>query len=211
MRVERFIALGIGEWEQCRKFLDTMESHLVEDVRRMNDGWDERARSSEDEDFRAHINELRDEDSRELDELQVILTNSLFAYSYFLFEHRMVRLCKRLEKNHNFPSSIDCIRDYSVSNRVKRYLKQYYGDLLGGIREWGEIQTYRKIRNQIVHGNATIPTECEFLMTYAQSKEIMAGPEARPHFELKRSFCEESLNTYPKFLSQVLDAKPKTT
>ena len=228
MRVGLFRELAIGEWEQCTNFLETMESLLVEADHSWQHRMDEES-PDVDEDYRAEFEEIRDEYSQELCEFKVILTNSSFVYSYSLFEHRMVRMCKRLEKKHNLPSSIECIRDSSVTNSIKKYIRQYYGEeLFRRAKEWGEIQTYRKIRNQIVHREGIIHDDdcncdsveniihhagnarkkCKYLIKYANGKGLLASTDKNPHLELKRPFCEEAIGTFKQFMVKVWRAEP---
>ena len=219
------------KWKQHRVFLDIMAPHLEDLTSSLLQEIEAIANQIEDEWQQADYYMYRTDEVEDFHQFNVILTNSFFSYSYFLFESELMDMCRRSKRIHKASCSVWDIRDRPGIEDAKEYMKQLCVAFPSNTTEWDKIKTFEKIRHRIAHRGGDIhdydcncdgvediihragnpQSECEFLIRYANREDILAGTDNNPRFELTRAFCDKALNTYQRFLIKVLEADPRPT
>ena len=196
------------EWQRYSGFLDIMEPHLAQLTIDWYQHMEEEAQQIEDEYQRDEFYSFYADDYEDFHQFNVILTNSFFVSSYFFFEHRLMRLCQRSKTIHDSRFSVNDMGGRSHLGRAKTYMVRLGVSFPSDTQEWRDIKIYNRIRNAIVHNGAIVSpnwTDIDF----TRRKGILAGTESNPSLELTRSFCDEAVNTFQRFLISVLDADPR--
>ena len=141
---------------------------------------------------------------QERQELKSIFFSSLFAGSFALFEHELVRICERAKRESGNPISVKDFGGRDYLENTKRYLRKLGMTLPVGSPEWQQAVRCRTIRNKIMHDGGIIG-ENDDILGYAEDKEILVteklGEGLEQHeLRLTREFCEEALTTFDRVL-----------
>ena len=197
------------EWQKYSGFLETMEPYLSELTTDWNQEIEDMAQKIEDEDERSDFYSFYADDYETFHQFNVILANSFFSAAYFLFEHSLMRMCQRSKTNHKCRFSVTDINARTNLDRAKKYMKRLDIRFPSDAPEWTDIKRYNKIRNAIAHsGGIVLPNWRACELDFVEAKGILVGADINPRLELTRSFCDEALRTFKRFLLKVAKADP---
>ena len=200
-------------WNQYRGYLEVMEPYLAELTSSWHHHVETIVQQIEDEQQQADYYMHHADDAEDFRQFNLILSNSFFSSSYSFFEHEMIRFCRRSKNIHNASHSVTDINDRPGLDDAKEYITQLGVVFPCDADEWSEIQTYKRVRNSIVHRGEMIKSGDRFLKNYARVKGILDGTDDDPRLELEltRCFCDEALDTFQQFLLRVLEADTRST
>ena len=126
-----------------------------------------------------------------------IVFNSFFAASFAHFEYSLVRICQRALQDAQCPVTEELLGTRKLESIKKNFNRLKVDSTLFQGNEWREIQTYRRIRNALIHNGAILPKQ-ESLLTYAKEKQIVSKWRER-ELVLTRCFCKEALENLKQF------------
>ena len=196
------------QWKRHRQFLSLLEPQLDDVVRDWELAIQEQAEQIDD-DKRDEFYEFLSDEYHDMEHHRSILTNSFFTASFALFEYHLTWLCSHVQQRHNNPFSVNDLK-YSLTNRVKSYLKKLGVPFPDNAPEWKDIIKYQEIRNKIMHEGGNVSCEWAHLK-YAECNGIVSNGGEPQKLELTRSFCEKATGDFERFLLMVSHAARQTT
>ena len=197
------------EWQKYNGFLEVMEPYLSELTTNWNQEIEDKAQELEDEEERSDFFAFFADDYENFRQFNVILANSFFSTAYFFFEHSLMMMCQRTKTIHDCPFAVTDINARTNLDRAKKYMKRLGVQFPSNVPEWSEIKRYNTVRNAIAHnGGIVLPNWRACELEFVKRKGILAGAGNNTRLELTRSFCEEALVTFQRFLVQVARADP---
>jgi len=202
------------ELEELRRYTHTLEGALQDERRRLQKDSEERA-SKMTEEERAEFYEWAADDYYRLGEtFPRILRYSLFANTYSLLEHTLLRIADHLRDSRKLDLSPSDLRDKGIT-LAKTYLKKVarVGFPDDGT-DWADIVALNEIRNIIIHGAGYFPEDhpkkqkIDALMT-RWSRDISLDNIRQ--FTLASGFIEHVIETCKTFLADVFTKIKDTT
>ena len=160
-----------------------------------------------------------------------IFFSSLFVSSYSIFEYQLIEMCHRSKEINGLDRSV---RKVSSISGAQIYLKEAKIDLCqirDGDRDlWHDINTYRKIRNRIVHHNSRVKTNFARFKSVVdegvvEGRNIRTGVVERMgnykdfqktygdnykgvfRLALHQGFCKKVINTFENFVMEIIAAQ----
>ena len=136
-----------------------------------------------------------------------ILRNSFVLLSLSLFEAGLDDACEWLKRKQGLPISWRESKG-SVLNRAKKYFKEAGLSMEFGDQTWQEMTNYYKVRNCIVHRNASLAgyRSDSSLRDYATQKDIVSNDTINTELALTEQFCREVVNNTQTLLGKLSDA-----
>lgn len=158
------------------------------------------------DEYREHLYE----EYFEREEYKAIFLQALFASSFALFEHELVRVCEWARKETENPFSVKDFGGRDYMENVKKYLKKLGLDFPANTSEWQKATEYRTIRNKIVHQGGALG-ENDIIIGFARRNGILGETaltdgDKEFHLQLTRAFCDKVLNDFLKVLTEVNSA-----
>jgi hypothetical protein len=137
-----------------------------------------------------------------------IINYSLFVASYSYLESALASIVKKLEKDNPKPIKLKDLCGDSNIQRFKIYLKKVQEiDFPDNSSEWQSINTYRRIRNFIVHNDSTLDDSNnaniirQFAFQYPQFISINQFNKV----SIARDGNIDFIDIIEKFLTNILD------
>ena len=139
-----------------------------------------------------------------------LMRSSMFVISYSLLEHRLLEICRILQKQQKHKITLKDLKDEGIRSG-QTFLKGVVGvEFPDGKKEWSDITNYNRLRNAIIHADGILQTEAVEKMKpfLAATKTITVDDHGRIHLE--RGFCAEVLGTVHGFFSALFDELKKS-
>lgn len=140
------------------------------------------------------------EEYLEREEYKGIFLNSIFATSFALFEHELIKVCEWARTTTDNPFSVKDFGGRDHMGNVKRYLKKVGVAFPADTFEWKQATEYRTIRNKVMHEGGMLG-ENDGIIGFANENGIVVETslidgDIELRLQLTRSFCEKALNDY---------------
>ena len=178
-----------------------LESQLIENFDEGCKNLAIEAGIEEDGNLRNALYSAADELEQRGEQFKSMLFNSLFSTSFALFEHKIMLICERIQRNVGTPFSVDDLRGGSPLNRAKRYLETVGVDFPNQGSGWKELNNFQQIRNKIMHEGGSVGTNVD-LAKFANEKQIISGLSNK-QLRLNREFCEAAIDILETFILKV--------
>lgn len=194
-----------GRLGTYREFLEMVEPPLEKNLQDWKDVVDSEAQQIRDEDSRAEFYEFFSDEYAHREEFRSILLHSFFVGSYAYFEHQLLRVCQRARNHSSNPFSVEDLKGNNFANSAKTYLEKLGLAFPASGIEWHDALRCRTIRNKLMHEGGSLPTTGD-IADYARRKKIAVEGESSIRIELTRSFCDEALGVFERFLVKLNQA-----
>ena len=201
------------DWDVYLGHLDRLVEHVDRDFEEWLEDKEYEAQRIHDEDMRDEFYMSNADEYHGHEQSRVVLINSFFLACVALFEHQMVQVCRRAQRQTNCPFSVKDL-GYSVTNNVKKYCEGLGIEFPWRDPEWGEIKgRYGPIRNKIAHEGGDVYSDSDKdLFDYARENGIGSirpvGPQREKlELELTPEYCKKAIRDFKAFILKLQRAK----
>ena len=148
------------------------------------------------------------EEYAEREHHMAIFMHALFASSFALFEHELVRVCEWARKEANCQSSVMDLGRRDYMNNAKQYLKKLGVAIPTGSFEWNQATSHRKIRNSIVHAGSRLRKSDTNITCFARRNGILdetssINGDVQLELQLTRDYCRKAIKDFRRVLIDV--------
>ena len=161
------------KFDVYRNLMDLVERQIEEDLAKMAQ---EAERVASQPEYDPRLDDYRDhlaEEYVEREHHMGIFLNALFASSFALFEHELVRVCEWARREANSQSSVMDLGRRDYMNNAKQYLKKLGMGFPAGSLEWKQATNHRTIRNSIVHAGSRLRKSDTTITSFAKRNGIL--------------------------------------
>ena len=197
-------------FDELKEYLDITEKYLEKAKSDFETSANEQAKklSNANPNLRAdEINDILSDDYwRYSERFPRILRNSFLVSAISLLEYELNLICNRLKKKYDIRINLNDFKGGTLE-QIRKYFKNARLEFQFNNSTWREINNYYKVRNCIVHVNGLI-MELEHkdrinLISYLKKKDIISQDTIKQEIALKKSFCEEVIETIQNFLAEL--------